>query len=142
MLDDDGQPLVCTVEIAAEPVSFRAWVVNVGRCPVYLIDANLPTNQPHFRDLTRRVYGGDNSTRIMQEILLGVGGVRLLRRLGVEPSVFHMNEGHAAFLALELMREQIAGVPVLTRRWPGQGGSACSRLTRRCRPVTIVLAMS
>jgi starch phosphorylase len=55
------------------------------------------------------VYGGDNSTRIMQEILLGVGGVRLLRRLGVEPSVFHMNEGHAAFLALELMREQIAG---------------------------------
>ena len=109
VLDDDGQPLVCTVEIAAEPVSFRAWVVNVGRCPVYLIAANLPTTQPHFRDLTRRVYGGDNSTRIMQEILLGVGGVRLLRRLGVEPSVFHMNEGHAAFLALELMREQIAG---------------------------------
>ena len=108
VLDDEGQPLICTVEIAAEPVSFRAWVANIGRCPVYLIDANLPTNQPHFRDLTQRVYGGDNSTRIMQEILLGIGGVRLLRRLGLEPSVFHMNEGHAAFLALELMREQIA----------------------------------
>ncbi|MEC8973264.1 MAG: alpha-glucan family phosphorylase, partial [Verrucomicrobiota bacterium] len=108
VLHDDGQPLVCTVEIAAEPVSFRAWAANVGRCPVYLIDANLPTNQPHFRDLTQRVYGGDNSTRIMQEILLGIGGVRLLRQLGLQPSVFHMNEGHAAFLALELMREQIA----------------------------------
>ncbi len=108
VLGDDGQPLVCTVEIAAEPVSFRAWVANVGRCPVYLLDANLPTNQPHFRDLTQHVYGGDDSTRIMQEILLGAGGVRLLRRLGVEPSVYHMNEGHAAFLALELMRERIA----------------------------------
>jgi starch phosphorylase len=108
VLGDDGQPLVCGVEIAAEPVSFRAWVANVGRCPVYLLDANLPTNQPHFRDLTRHVYGGDDSTRIMQEILLGAGGVRLLRRLGVEPSVYHMNEGHAAFLALELMRELIA----------------------------------
>ncbi len=108
VLGDDGQPLVCTVEIAAEPVSFRAWAANVGRCPVYLIDANLPANQPHFRDLTQRVYGGDNSTRIMQEILLGIGGVRLLRQLGLQPSVFHMNEGHAAFLALELMREQIA----------------------------------
>lgn len=108
VLGDDGQPLVCGVEIAAEPVSFRAWVANVGRCPVYLLDANLPTNQPHFRDLTRHVYGGDDSTRIMQEILLGAGGVRLLRRLGVEPSVYHMNEGHAAFLALELMRKLIA----------------------------------
>ena len=107
VLDVEGQPIVCEVEIAAEPVQFRVWVVNVGRCPVYLIDANLPKNQPHFRDLTQRVYGGDNSTRIMQEILLGVGGVRLLRRLGVDPSVFHMNEGHAAFLALELMRERV-----------------------------------
>ena len=105
---DDGEPLVCTVEIAAEPVSFRAWVANVGRCPVYLLDTNLPTNQPHFRDLTQHVYGGDDSTRIMQELLLGAGGVRLLRRLGVEPSVYHMNEGHAAFLALELMSERIA----------------------------------
>ena len=108
VLGDDGQPLVCALEIAGEPVSFRAWVANVGRCPVHLLDANLTTNQPHFRDLTRHVYGGDDSTRIMQEMLLGAGGVRLLRRLGVEPSVYHMNEGHAAFLVLELMRERIA----------------------------------
>jgi len=90
-------------------VAFQAWRVNVGRVPVYLLDANLPENDEHFRNLTSRVYGGDNTTRIMQEILLGVGGVRLLRALGIQPSVFHMNEGHAAFLTLELMREKMAG---------------------------------
>ena len=77
--------------------------------PVYLLDTNLPENEQHFRDLTPRVYGGDSTTRIMQEILLGIGGVRLLRALGMQPSVFHMNEGHAAFLTLELIREKMAG---------------------------------
>jgi glycogen phosphorylase len=77
--------------------------------PVFLLDSNLPENDQHFRDLTARVYGGDSSTRIMQEILLGIGGVRLLRALGIQPSVFHMNEGHAAFLTLELIREKMAG---------------------------------
>jgi len=70
-----------------------------------LLDTNLPQNEQHYRDLTLRVYGGDSTTRIMQEIVLGIGGVRLLRKLGIQPSVFHMNEGHAAFLALELIRE-------------------------------------
>ena len=107
LLDVDGNPVFCEVEIANESVQFCVWKVNVGRCSVYLIDANLEANKPHFRDLTRSVYGGDNSTRIMQEILLGVGGVRLLRKLGIMPSLFHMNEGHAAFLVLELMKERI-----------------------------------
>jgi starch phosphorylase len=89
-------------------VQFQVWRVNVGRCPVYLLDTNRPENEQHYRDLTLRVYGGDSTTRIMQEILLGVGGVRLLRSLGVQPSTFHMNEGHAAFLALELIREKLA----------------------------------
>src|SRR5947208_16938146 len=89
-------------------VYFQAWRVNVGRCPVYLLDTNRPENEQHYRDLTLRVYGGDSTTRIMQEVLLGVGGVRLLRSLGVQPSVFHMNEGHAAFLTLELVREKLA----------------------------------
>ena len=79
-----------------------------GACPVYLLDTNRPENEQHFRDLTLRVYGGDSTTRIMQEMLLGIGGVRLLRALGVKPSVFHMNEGHAAFLTLELIREKMA----------------------------------
>ena len=107
LLDVEGNPVFCEVEIANESVQFCVWRVNVGRCSVYLIDANLEANKPHFRDLTRSVYGGDNSTRIMQEILLGVGGVRLLRKLGIMPSLFHMNEGHAAFLVLELMKERI-----------------------------------
>ena len=107
LLNDEGEPVICEVEIANESVKFRVWIVNVGRCTVYLIDADLDTNKQHFRDLTKCVYGGDNETRIMQEILLGVGGVRLLRRLGISPSIFHMNEGHAAFLVLELIREKI-----------------------------------
>ena len=108
VLDADGQPVVCEVEIDMDRVHFRAWRVNVGRVPVYLLDANLPENAQHSRELTSRVYAGDGTTRIMQEILLGIGGVRLLRKLGVQPSVFHMNEGHAAFLTLELTREKMA----------------------------------
>src|SRR5450759_3067172 len=108
VLGADGQPLVLDVEIDMNRVSFKAWRVNVGRVPVYLLDANRPENAEHFRDLTARVYGGDSTMRVMQEILLGIGGVRLLRKLGVQPSVFHMNEGHAAFLALELIREKMA----------------------------------
>ncbi len=108
VLDAKGQPLVCSVEIELTDVYFQVWRANVGRVPVYLLDANRPENAQHHRDLTRRVYGGDNTMRIMQEVLLGVGGVRLLRTLGVAPSVFHMNEGHAAFLTLELLREKLA----------------------------------
>jgi starch phosphorylase len=107
VLDDQGKPVVCSVDINTQEVFFQAWRVNVGRVPVYLIDANRPENEQRYRDLTLRVYGGDSATRIMQEILLGIGGVKLLRRLGVKPSVFHMNEGHAAFLTLELIREQM-----------------------------------
>jgi len=108
VLGPGGEPLVCSVEIAMSTVYFQAWRVNVGRAPVYLIDSNRPENEQRFRDLTLRVYGGDSTTRVMQEILLGIGGVRLLRALGDEPSVFHMNEGHAAFLVFELIREKLA----------------------------------
>jgi starch phosphorylase len=108
VLDAAGKPVVCSVEIGMSRVFFQAWRVNVGRVPVYLLDTNRPENEQHFRDLTLRVYGGDSTTRIMQEILLGIGGTRLLRTLGVQPSTFHMNEGHAAFLTLELIREKMA----------------------------------
>jgi len=108
VLNAAGEPLVCHVDIGMNRVAFHAWRANVGRATVYLLDANRPENEQHFRDLTLRVYGGDSTTRIMQEILLGVGGVRLLRALGIVPSVFHMNEGHAAFLTLELIREKMA----------------------------------
>ena len=108
VLNEKGEPLVCRVDIGMNQVAFQAWRANVGRVAVYLLDANRPENEQHFRDLTQRVYGGDSTTRIMQEMLLGIGGVRLLRALGVEPSVFHLNEGHAAFLTLELIRERLA----------------------------------
>ena len=108
VLDENGGRIKGSVRIATNEVHFQAWRVNVGRIPVYLLDTNLPENEDHYRDLTLRVYGGDTSTRIMQEILLGVGGVRLMRLLGLSPSVFHMNEGHAAFLGLELMKEKMA----------------------------------
>jgi starch phosphorylase len=108
VLDANGEPVVCEIDIAMNKVLFKAWQVNIGRVKAYLLDTNLPENEQHFRDLTLRVYGGDSTTRIMQEMLLGIGGVKWLRKMGVEPSVFHMNEGHAAFLALELMREKMA----------------------------------
>src|SRR5436309_488207 len=107
VLNEKGEPLVCHVDIGMNQVAFQAWRVNVGRVSAFLLDTNRPENEQHFRDLTLRVYGGDSTTRIMQEILLGIGGVRLLRVLGVKPSVFHMNEGHAAFLTLELIREKM-----------------------------------
>jgi starch phosphorylase len=108
VLNAEGERLICNVEINMENVAFQVWRINVGRVPVYLLDTNLPANDQRFRDLTARVYGGDSTTRIMQEMLLGIGGVRVLRALGVQPSVFHMNEGHAAFLTLELIREKMA----------------------------------
>jgi starch phosphorylase len=108
VLDAKGQQIIIKVRIAMSDVKLMAWRVNVGRVPVYLLDANHPDNEQHFRDLTKRVYGGDSTTRIMQEIILGVGGVRLLRALGIAPSTFHMNEGHAAFLTLEIIREKMA----------------------------------
>lgn len=108
VLDATGEPVRGSVRLGMSTVVFQAWRVNVGRCPVYLLDPHVDGNEEHFRRLASRVYGGDSTTRIMQEILLGVGGVRLLRALGIHPSVFHMNEGHAAFLILELMREKLA----------------------------------
>ena len=74
---------------------------------MYLLDTNVKENEERFRDLTAHVYGGDSTTRISQEIILGVGGVRLLRALNIHPSTFHMNEGHSAFLTLELLREEV-----------------------------------
>jgi len=124
VLNEKGQPLVCSVEIEFSDVYFQAWRVNVGRASVYLLDANRPENAQHHRDLTRRVYGGDNTMRLMQEILLGVGGVRMLRALGLQPSVFHMNEGHAAFLTLELVREKMAGGMIFT--------DACAKTKEQC----------
>ena len=102
-----GGRLLNSVEIGHSTVYFQTWRLLVGRAVIYLLDTNLPENDQHFQGLTAHVYGGDVDTRIGQEIVLGVGGVRLLRSMQIEPAVFHMNEGHSAFLTLELLREQI-----------------------------------
>lgn len=102
-----GKPLLCSVSIGANTVHFQGWKLNVGRSTLYLLDTDVSENAEHFRGLTALAYGGDMNTRIRQEIVLGIGGVRFLRALGITPSVFHMNEGHAAFLTLELLREEL-----------------------------------
>ncbi len=102
-----GEPVTCSLQLGNETVWFQGWSVAVGRGTIYLLDTNLPQNSQHGRDLTAHVYGGDQWVRIGQEMVLGIGGVRFLRAVGISPAVFHMNEGHSAFLTLELLREQI-----------------------------------
>jgi glycogen phosphorylase len=105
--DKKGKPVICSVQFGNDTVHFQGWTVQVGRVKVFLLDTDLPENDQRFRDLTAHVYGGDQWTRAGQEIVLGIGGVRFLRALGITPGVFHMNEGHSAFLTLELLREQL-----------------------------------
>ncbi|HEX9017303.1 MAG TPA: alpha-glucan family phosphorylase, partial [Chloroflexota bacterium] len=91
------------------PLVAQVWKAQVGRVPLYLLDSNIDGNRPEDRDITDRLYGGDTDVRIRQEILLGIGGIRALGALGITPSICHMNEGHAAFLALERTRQIISG---------------------------------
>lgn len=108
VLATDGSWLTVKVPIAGRDVAVRVWRAEVGRVAVYLLDTNCDENTPADRDITHRLYGGDESVRIRQEIVLGLGGVRALRTLGLAPAVWHVNEGHAAFLILELLREGLA----------------------------------
>jgi len=104
---DDGEPLIITVHAGEHPVHVRAWKVDLGRTDLYLLDTDFDANPMQLRKLTRRLYQGGNQQRIRQEVVLGIAGLRLLRELGVEVDVYHANEGHCAFLMLELMRERL-----------------------------------
>ena len=106
--DADGNDMIISVNIAQSEVFAQAWRLKVGRATLYLLDTNISLNEPHYRDICCRVYGGDQNMRINQEILLGIGGVKLLDKLGAEPAVYHMNEGHSAFLTLELLAKELA----------------------------------
>lgn len=97
----DGDLLRMTLTFPAMKIWIRTWQVQVGRTRLYLMDANDPANPPQVRAITSQLYGGGPETRLQQELLLGIGGWRLLRELGVTPDVCHMNEGHAAFAVLE-----------------------------------------
>ncbi|HEX8991466.1 MAG TPA: alpha-glucan family phosphorylase [Anaerolineales bacterium] len=107
VLTEDGQRLTIEVEFPDRVVSVQVWEVHVGRVPLYLLDSNIDSNSQADKNLTARLYWADLDHRIMQEMVLGIGGVRALRALGYNPSVWHMNEGHAAFLTLERARELV-----------------------------------
>lgn len=108
VLDDSGERLCVDVEFPDRTVALGLWEIRVGRVPLYLLDSNLDPNTDSDKQLTARLYWSDLDRRVMQELVLGVGGVRALRALGYNPSVWHMNEGHAAFLTLERARELVA----------------------------------
>ena len=102
--DDKGNEITISVDIEGRHLVARIWRVNIGRIALYLMDANIDANPPDLRAITHQLYGGDTEMRIRQEILLGIGGVRLLDTLGIKPNAFHMNEGHSAFASLERIR--------------------------------------
>jgi starch phosphorylase len=99
-----GHPLRVSVQMAGEPLLIQVWKITVGRLPLYLLDTNLPENPKHLQDITDQLYGGNEETRIRQEIVLGIGGMRALAAVGLQPDVCHMNEGHSAFLSIERIR--------------------------------------
>ncbi len=106
-VDENKQEVRVSVSTRNGTIHARVWRVNVGRVQLYLLDANIPENSDEDRLLTARLYGGDQRTRIRQEVLLGIGGTRALAALGIRPSVVHMNEGHSAFAGLEVIRARI-----------------------------------
>jgi starch phosphorylase len=107
VLKEDGKELTISVDFPDGPVQARIWELRIGRTPLYLLDSNIEVNNSTGRQLTTRLYWSDINLRIMQEMLLGIGGVRALRAMGYTPTVWHMNEGHAAFLTTERMREYV-----------------------------------
>ena len=100
----DGSPLMISVSYPGRTVLAQVWRAQVGRVPLYLLDTNVPGNQASDRDITDQLYGGDLEMRLKQEIMLGIGGYRAVQALGLTPTVYHINEGHSAFLALERIR--------------------------------------
>jgi len=107
LTDNQGKPLTISIDLPGRKVFARIWQVNIGRVFLYLLDSDLEENSPNDRQLTSRLYSNDLEVRISQEIFLGMGGVRALRLLGYSPTVWHMNEGHSAFLALERILEMM-----------------------------------
>ncbi len=103
----DGRPCVIAVPLGNRTVLVSVWQVRLGRVRLFLLDTDLEENAPWDRELSARLYGGDRETRIQQEIILGIGGVRVLKAMGIQPAAWHLNEGHAAFVVLQRIRDQI-----------------------------------
>jgi starch phosphorylase len=110
----DNNPVHVRIELPDNPVFCKIWKARVGRVPLYLLDTNLQENSPADRDITARLYGAGTELRIKQELVLGIGGVRALAEVNIRPNVYHMNEGHSAFLALERIRTMLEASPELS----------------------------
>jgi glycogen phosphorylase len=123
--DENEKPLLIEVVMRGRAVRARVWRADVGRVRLYLLDTNVAENEPTDRLVTGHLYGGDRETRLVQEMMLGIGGARLLQRLGIDPGVCHLNEGHSAFLTLELTRQ-------LIEREGVSFAEAASRVRERC----------
>jgi starch phosphorylase len=105
--DETGRQIVVRCDTRTGPLHAKLWLMRVGRISLYLLDSDVPGNSPEDRELTSRLYGGDHRTRIRQELVLGVGGMRALAAVGISPGVYHLNEGHSVFATLEAIRERM-----------------------------------
>lgn len=105
--NEKGEDVIIHVKFPKRRLYLKVWEINVGRIKLYLMDSDIENNNPEDRDVTLRLYGGDQEMRIRQEIVLGMAGVRLLKELGLKPTIYHMNEGHSSFLILELIKDII-----------------------------------
>jgi starch phosphorylase len=103
----DGKPITVRIDTRTGKLLAKVWLMRVGRVRLYLLDCDVPSNSPEDRELTARLYGGDNRTRVRQELVAGVGGMRALKALGINPGVYHLNEGHSAFATLEAIRTRM-----------------------------------
>lgn len=106
-LNSSGEQIQINITFAGRTVYAKVWKVQIGRINLYLMDTDVAENSPSDKSLTSRLYGGDQETRIQQEIFLGIGGIRVLDALGIQATVYHMNEGHSSFMGLELIRKLI-----------------------------------
>ena len=102
--DENGEDLIINVKFPKRKLYLKVWQVNVGRIKLYLLDSDINQNHEEDRNVTLKLYGGDQEMRIRQEIVLGMAGTNLLKTLGLKPTVYHMNEGHSAFLNLEIIK--------------------------------------
>ena len=105
--DENGEDVIVNIKLQKDKLYIKVWKICVGRVNLYLLDTDIPENKEEYRGITLKLYGGDQEMRIRQEMVLGIGGVKVLQELGINPKVYHMNEGHSSFLVLEAIRQTI-----------------------------------
>ena len=132
----EGRPCVIAVPLGNRTVLVAVWRVRLGHVTLFLLDTDLEENTPWDRELSARLYGGDREIRVQQEIILGIGGVRALKALGLTPGAWHLNEGHAAFVVLQRIRDQIEHGETFDSALEQVRRTTIFTRTRRCPPAT------